>query len=184
MNRFAKVLALSLAAVTVYGCEKQDKVDQGGVIVVISDYDLEGIPAAMSATGAFDIVASSDATLTVRSQARNPNTPTSELMDVLIEGYDVRFTRGDGGTAVPPRLTEPVGGLVPVNGEMEQLGLILMRRDQFEYGPLRDLRLFGEDPETDSEVVRLVWHLKFFGQTISGERVETPEISFNLDVYP
>ena len=48
MNRFARILALSLAAVAVFGCETQDKVDQGGVIVVISDYDIHDLPAVMS----------------------------------------------------------------------------------------------------------------------------------------
>jgi len=184
MNRFAKIVALSLAAVALFACEVQDKVDTGGVIIVISDYDLEGLPAVMSASGDFPIVGSSDATLTVRSQARNANASTSQLMDVIIEGYEVRFTRGDTGTAMPPTLTEPVGGLVPVNGTMTQNGLILLRQDQFEYGPIRDMRLTGKDPETDSTVIRLVWHLKFYGHTISGERIETNTISFNLDVNP
>lgn len=184
MNRYAKIVALSLAAVALFACEVQDKTDQGGVIIVISEYDLEGIPAVMSATGDFPVVGSGDATLTVRSQARNANAATSQLMDVLIEGYEVRFTRGDTGSAAPPTLTEPVGGLVPVNGTMQQNGLILLRQDQFEYGPIRDLRLTGRDPETSSTVVRLIWHLKFYGKTISGERVETNTISFNLDVVP
>jgi hypothetical protein len=184
MNRFARILALSLAAVAVFGCETQDKVDQGGVIVVISDYNLQGIPSTMSAETNFPSVGSSDATLVVRNQSRMPNNTTSQLMDVLIEGYEVSFTRGDQGTRLPPTLTEPVGGLVPIGGTMTQTGLILMRHDQFESGPLRDLRLQGKDTETNSTVVRLVWHLKFYGKTISGERVETPSISFNLDVYP
>lgn len=184
MNRFARILALSLAAVAVFGCETQDKVDQGGVIVVISDYDIHDLPAVMSASGSFPVVAGPDSTLTVRSQSRNPNNTTSQLMDVLVEGYEVSFTRGDAGTRVPPTLTEPVGGLIPVGGTMTQNGVILMRQDQFESGPLRELRLNGRDLETNSTVVRLVWHLKFYGKTISGERVETPPISFNLDVTP
>jgi hypothetical protein len=184
MNRFAKIVALSLAAVALFACEVQDKVDTGGVILVVSEYDLEGIPAVMSASGDFAVVGSADATLVVRSQARNANASTSQLMDVLIEGYEVRFTRGDTGSATPPTLTEPVGGLVPVNGTMTQNGLIILRQDQFEYGPIRDLRLTGVDPETNSTVVRLIWHLKFYGHTISGERIETNTISFNLDVVP
>lgn len=184
MNRFAKIVALSLAAVALFGCEAQDKVDTGGVIIVISEYDLEGLPAMMSATAEFPIVGSSDATLVVRNQARIPNSATSQMMDVIIEGYEVSFTRGDTGRATPPTLTEPVGGLVTANGTMTQNGLILLRQDQFERGPIRDLMRTGKDPETDSTVVRLVWHLKFYGHTISGERIETNTISFNLDVVP
>jgi hypothetical protein len=184
MNRFARILALSLAAVAVFGCEAQDKVDQGGVIVVITDYDLQGLPSVMSATGNYPSVASGDATLIVRNQSRMPNNTTSQLMDVLVEGYEVSFTRGDGGTRVVPTLTEPVGGLIPIGGTMTQTGVVLMRQDQFESSVLQDLRLHGRDTETNSTVVRLVWHLKFYGKTISGERVETPPISFNLDVTP
>lgn len=184
MNRFARILALSLAAVAVFGCETQDKVDQGGVIVVISDYDIHDLPAVMSVAESYDVVAGPDSTLTVRNQSRNPNNTTSQLMDVLVEGYEVAFTRGDGGTRVPPTLTEPVGGLIPIGGTMTLNGVILMRHDQFESSVLRDLRLLHRDPETNSAVVRLVWHLKFYGHTISGERVETPPISFNLDATP
>lgn len=184
MNRFAKIVALSLAAVALFACEVQDKVDTGGVIIVISEYDLEGIPAVMSASGAFPVVFGEDATLVVRNESRIPSGSTSQMMDVIIEGYEIRFTRGDFGSATPPTLTEPVGGLVPVGGTMTQTGLMLLRQDQFEYGPIRDLRISGRDPETNSTVVRLIWHLKFFGKTISGERIETNTISFNLDVTP
>jgi hypothetical protein len=184
MNRFARILALSLAAVAVFGCEVQDKVDTGGVIIVISEYNLPDLPAVMSAAGNFPNVFGPNSSLTVRNGSRIPGGATSQMMDVLIEGYVVSFTRGDTGTRVPPTLTEPVGGLVPVGGTMTQTGVILMRQDQFESGPLRDLRLTGRDPETNSTVIRLVWHLKFFGKTISGERIETPAISFNLDVTP
>ena len=184
MYRFARILALSLAAVTVFGCEKQDKTDQGGVIVVISNYTFPDLPATMSAEAEFPNVFGANSSVTVRNQSRMPNNTTSQLMDVLIEGYEVSFTRGDQGTRVPPPPTEPVGGLVPIGGTMTQTGIALMRHDQFESSVLRDLRLQGKDPETNSTVVRLVWHLKFYGQTISGERVETQAISFNLDVYP
>jgi hypothetical protein len=184
MNRFARILALSLVAVAVFGCGKQDKIDQGGVIVVISSYDLPDLPATMSVSGSYPNVWGPDSTITVRNQSRMPNNTTSQLMDVLIDGYEVSFTRGDFGTRVPPTLTEPVGGLVPIGGTMTQTGVFLMRQDQFESSVLRDLRLLHRDPETNSEVVRLIWHLKFYGHTISGDRVETQTISFNLDVQP
>ena len=184
MNRFARILALSLAAVTVFGCEVQDKTDQGGVIIVISDFDLPDLPGTMSVAAWYPVVFGPDSSITVRSQSRNPNNTTSQLMDVLIEGYEVSFTRGDFGTRVPPTLTEPVGGLVPIGGTMTLTGIALMRYDQFESSVLRDMRLQHRDTETNSEVVRLIWHLKFYGHTISGERIETPPISFNLDVIP
>ncbi len=184
MNRFAKIVALSLVAVLGFGCEKQDKIDQGGVIIVISDYDFSSLLAIMSASEEFPVFGSGEASVTVRSQARNSNTPTSQLMDVLIEGYVIEFRRGDTGTRVPPRLNEPVGGLVPVNGTMTQNGVFVMRQDQFETGIMRDMRLLGRDPETNSTLVRMIWSIRFHGRTISGELAETPAVSFNLDIEP
>jgi hypothetical protein len=184
MNRIARVLALSLVPLAFVGCETQDEIDQGGVIVVISSFDLAGIPAIMSVDAEFPVVSSSDATITVNSRPRNAGQPTSQLMDVIIEGYEVSFTRGDTGTRVPPTLTEPIGGLAPTPGDFVLNGLILMRRQQFEEGPLRDLRDFRIDTETQSSQVRLVWHLRFFGRTVSGELVTTNTISFNLDATP
>ena len=185
MNRFAKVLALSLVATSFVGCETQDETDQGGVIIVISDYDVSAIPAVMSIDAFFPIVAGDDSSqITVDSRPRNAGQPVSQLMDVIIEGYQVRFTRGDTGTQVPPTLNEPVGGLAPTPGTFTLNGIIIMRRDQFEYGPLRDMRLLGIDPETNSVQIRLIWHLKFHGHTVSGELTETQEISFNMDVVP
>jgi hypothetical protein len=184
MNRIAKVLALSLVPLAVVGCETQDEIDQGGVIVVISDFDLSGLPAIMSVDEEFPVVASADSTIVVDSRPRNAGQPTSQLMDVIIEGYEVSFTRGDFGTRVPPTLTEPVGGLAPTPGTFTLNGVFIMRRQQFEEGPLRDLRDFGIDTETQSSQIRLVWHLKFFGRTVSGELVTTNTVSFNLDVTP
>lgn len=184
MNRIARVLALSLVPLAFVGCETQDEIDQGGVILVVSDFDLEGLPAVMSASGSFPLVASGDATITLNSRPRNAGQPTSQLMDVIIEGYRVDFTRGDGGTRVPPALTEPVGGIAPTPGDYLLTGIFIMRRDQFETGPLRDLRDFGIDSETNSPQIRLVWHMTFFGRTVSGELVTSNTISFNLDVTP
>ena len=185
MNRFARVLALSLVATTFVACETQDETDQGGVIIVISDFDLSSLPAVMSAEAEFPLLAGDETSqITVSSRPRAAAQPVSQLMDVIIEGYQVRFTRGDGGTAVPPTLNEPVGGLAPTPGDYVLNGIIIMRRDQFEFGPLRDLRLTGIDPETNSVQIRLIWHLKFHGHTVSGELTETNEISFNLDVTP
>ena len=133
----------------------------------------------------FPIVAGDESSqITVDSRPRNAGQPVSQLMDVIIEGYQVRFTRGDTGTQVPPTLNEPVGGLAPTPGTFTLNGIIIMRRDQFEYGPLRDMRLLGFDPETDSVQIRLIWHLKFHGHTVSGELTETNEIAFNMDVVP
>jgi hypothetical protein len=59
-----------------------------------------------------------------------------------------------------------------------------MRADQFNYPPLTDLRQFGRDLETNSQVVRVRVSIQFFGKTLSGDEVASAPAYFSIDLVP
>lgn len=180
MNRLAKMFALTLVAGLVLGCEaRTEEVDAGGVLLTVSDFD--GLPLVVSASGPQIVQIES---ITVDNIAKNASQPTSRLMDVEIHSYQVRFRREDTGTRQLPVLVESVFGLAPVNGSYTLDNGPFMRPDQFNYPPLTDLREFGRDLETNSEVVRVQVSIQFFGKTLSGDEVASAPAYFSIDLVP
>ena len=181
MNRIQKALALSCFALALVGCESStDKVDAGGVILSVTDFD--GLPIVVSASGNCCLVAIE--TVTVESVPKNPTGPTGPLMNVEIQSYEVIFTREDTGTRVPPKLVQSIFGTVPVGGSSDFENYPIMREDQFNNQPFRDLRDFGVDTETGSTVVRMRVSIRYFGRTLSGDPVDTTPVSFSIEVTP
>lgn len=180
MNRLAKMFALMLVAGLVLGCESDtEEVDAGGVILTVSD--LDGRPFTISASGPQIVTVES---ITVDNVAKNPDLPTSRLMDVQIYSYEVRYRREDTGTRQLPPLVESRTLFAPVNGSFTYDGFPIMRPDQFNYPPLTDLRRFGRDLETNSQVVRIQVSIQFFGKTLSGDEVASIPALFSVDLVP
>jgi hypothetical protein len=183
MNRFARIFALATLTLAVFGCEaRTDKSDGGGVLLSISDFD--GLPTAISASAAVAAGQVTIGQITVQSVIKNPSQSTSELMTVEIESYEVTFQRDDTGTRIPPRLKNFVFGSVDAGGTFTLENGPIMRVDQLVNQPIRDMAEFGEDPETDSVVIRLKVGIQFFGRTISGDTVESAPAFFTLEVFP
>ena len=183
MNRFARIFGLALVVLAFVGCEaRTDKTDGGGIILTISDFD--GLPIAISASASAAAGVVQIGSITVQSVVKNPGQPTSALMTVEIESYEVTFERQDTGTRVPPRLKEYVFGTVTAGGTFILLNGPFMRIDQFNNQPIKDLLDFGVDTQTGSAVIRLKVGLRFFGRTLSGDPVESAPGFFTLEVFP
>ena len=180
MNRLVKMCALMLAAGVLFACERRtEEIDAGGVLLTISDMD--GWPIVVSASGTQIVQMES---ISVDNIAKNPDLPTSRLMDVEIHSYQVRYRREDTGTRQLPVLVEQLAGHAPVNGTFTLENGVVMRPDQFNYPPLTDLREFGRDLETNSEVVRIQVSIQFFGKTLSGDEVASAPGYFSMDLVP
>jgi hypothetical protein len=181
MNRTQKALALSCFALALAGCESAtDKVDAGGVMLSVTDFD--GLPIRVSATG--DCCLVSVDTMTIENVVKNPNAPTSALMNVEMQSYEVTYTREDTGTRTPPVLVQSIFGTVPVGGTSQLDNYPVIREDQFNNQPFRDLRDFGVDTQTGSSVVRMRVSVRFFGRTLSGDPVDSTPASFSIEVTP
>lgn len=186
MNRVTRIVALAAVALAFLGCESRtDKTDGGGVLLSISDFD--GLPINISTSLACDVAGQclvQVEEIVLQNVPKNPNGITSDLMNVEIQSYEVVFTREDGGTRVPPPLVQSIFGVVPVGGTSTLNNYPVMRTDQFNNVPLRDLIDFGFDRETGSTVVRLRLALRFFGRTLSGDPVESAPAYWSVEVVP
>jgi hypothetical protein len=181
MNRFARIFALATLTLAVLGCESRtDKSDGGGILLSLS---IDGWPAIISVSSP-EVPPVTIEQMIVKSVIKNPGQPTSELMKVEIDKYEVTFQRDDTGSRLPPRLVENIIGSVDPGGTFTCLGCYIMRVDQFNNQPLRDMIELGRDSETDSEVIRFRVGVQFFGRTISGDTVETAPASFTMEVVP
>ena len=181
--------ALTIFAVGTLGCPagsgNLSKNEAGGVYLSITSFD--GLPVQVSvnavANGGFVTIG----TLVISSIAVNQSAPTSALMNVEVEVYEVGFSRADEGTKTPQPTERRVFGTIPVNGTMTLNNLPIMSSEEFHNQPLSDL-LFQNgaiDSETGSEAILLNLELKFFGQTLNGTKVETRiPARFNIQFVP
>jgi hypothetical protein len=186
MRHHARIAALALTVVAVFACntnERTGKTDDGGIILSISSFD--GLPISISAsqesqTGSTVTVGE----IVVTSIVKSPSQPTSQLMTVEMDSYEVTYQRADLGTRVPPRLKNFLLGSVPAGGTFTLNNGPILRIDQFEEQPIEDMLDLGYDSETTSTVIRLKVGIQFFGRTIAGDIVETAPGYFTLDIVP
>ncbi|HLF55691.1 MAG TPA: hypothetical protein VI942_02480 [Thermoanaerobaculia bacterium] len=183
MNRYARISGLALVLVAALGCEQRtDKTDDGGIILSISDFD--GLPISISASESESAGVVQVGEITVQSIAKNSSQPTSALMRVEIDSYEVTFSRDDSGSRVPPRLKNYIFGTVDPGGTFSLQNGPIMRVDQFNNQPLKDMIEEGFDTETGSTVIRLKVGIQFFGRTISGDVVQSQVAYFTVEVFP
>jgi hypothetical protein len=173
--------ALLPALLVVAGCgeARVHETDSGGVILSISDFNFGNLTDPLSASEQFPL-AQGDS-IQVTSVVTAPG-DTSQLMTVEIQGYQVTYRRGDTGTRVPPALLQNVFGSVAPGSTFTLNGVNILRADQFNSQPLRDLIDRGIDLETGSAVVRLTLGIRFFGRTVSGRAVESNTAELTLDI--
>ena len=168
------LILLTLAA----GCRERTDRSEGSVLLTVTGFD--GLPASVSASGGpFSIEE-----ITVRNVPKEPNGVTSALQSVEIRSYEIRFTRRDTGTRVPPPSVQGIFSLVEPNGEVTFEDLPFLGSDQVLSQPFRDLRDFGVDRETGTRVIVLDVSIRFFGRTLAGDDVVTAPARFTIDVVP
>lgn len=168
-------VALALAGA---GCRSRTDRSEGTVLLSVSDFD--GLPVQISTTaGPFSIDE-----VQIRNVAKDPTGTTSALMDVELRSYEVTYRRRDTGTRVPPSMVQTIFSVVPVNGTITLNNVPFMLTDQVLNPPLSDLRNFGIDRETNSQVVVLDVSMRFFGRTLSGDDIVSAPATFTIEVRP
>ena len=188
MKRRISLLPAALATLvllSVVGCESRtDEVDGGGVLLSISDFD--GLPVQVSVNNANAAGLLQVGEIVIQSVVKNPSQPTSQLMNVELESYEVVYTRQDTGTRLPPAFVRQLFSVVPVGGTATLENLPVMSIEQLEASPLSDL-LFqngGFDTETGGQTILLNLRIRFFGRTLSGDEVDTQLAGFTVEFTP
>jgi hypothetical protein len=178
----ALVLAFLLSAL---GCNSRvDNTDGGGVLLSVSDFD--GVPTVVDVSAARTVGAVVIDSITIESIVRDIDGETSDLMNTEMQSYEVTFTRGDGGTRLPPPLVRNIFGVTPAGGTQTYENLPILLSDQLTTVPIRDLFLEngGFDKETDRTNIILNLSLRFFGRSIAGEAVDTAPVRFTVEFVP
>jgi hypothetical protein len=179
-NHRAVLFALIALALAGTSCRSRTDRTEGTVLLSISDFD--GLPFAISLNTAdppFTIEM-----IVVRNVPKEPGASISDLQDVELRSYEVRFRRRDTGTRVPPPAVQGIFGIVPVNGTTTLENVPFLFSDQVLNQPLLDLRNAGVDSETGTTVIVLDVSIRFFGRTLSGDDVATEPATFTIEVRP
>ena len=179
--RAAKLFGLAVALTAVLGCSaRTDKTDSGGIILSISDLDFSNLTEPLSVSGTYPTAQGNS--IEVQSIVVNPGQGTSDLMKVEMQGYEITYERLDTGTRVPPRLVQNVFGTVDPGGTFTLSNFTIFALDQYNTQPFKDFLDFGKDTETNSTVIRLKLGIRFFGKTLSGDRVESQIAPFTINI--
>jgi hypothetical protein len=174
------LLLLIAAALTVSSCRSRTDRSEGTVLLSISDFD--GLPFAVSLGDGNTPFTIEE--VEVRNVAKDPNGTTSNLQDVELRRYEVRYRRRDTGTRVPPPTVQGIFGIVPVGGTTDLNNVPFLFTDQMQNPPLKDLVDFGRDTETGTTVIVLDVSIRFFGRTLSGDDVASDPATFTIEVRP
>ena len=174
--------AALLCGVALLGCESRtDKVDGGGVLLSVSNFDGLPIQVSMDQAAAAGLVTIGQ--LTIENIVKDPSGATSDLMNVEIESVEVTFSRADTGTRLPPPLVHDLFGVVPANGTFVIDNLAILTLQQLGAPPLSDLLTIngGVDTETGGRTILLNFAMRFFGRTLSGDAVDTAPARFTIE---
>ena len=179
-NHRAVLFLLAVLALAVTSCRSRTDRSEGTVLLSISDFN--GLPSNISLrsqTPPFTI-----GQITIRNIIKDPNGTTTNLQSVELRSIEVRFTRRDTGTRVPPPNVQSVFGIVPADGSSTQTNFPFLTSDQVLSQPLRDLRDLGRDTETGTAVIVLDVSMRVFGRTLSGDDIVSDPARFTLEVRP
>lgn len=121
----------------------------------------------------------------------NPTAPPPDLQNIVLDRYEVTFTRTDGGTATPPGFTRGASGLVRLSelgGDDVELftitGLVILPSTIKAQPPISFLISPGSEPSTNFTNIQLDARIQFFGHTISGHQVTVVgNVGLNLANY-
>lgn len=180
----AGAFAVALLAV-LGGCSSDaGETDTGGVELVVTEFD--GLPSIVSVNQAASVGLVTVDEIELTSIVENPSLGVSDLQTIELRTYEIRFTRADTGTRVPTPLVERLFSTVSPGGTADFGNLPILRSEQLLNPPLSDLLFVngGFDRETGSDVIRLNFHLRFFGRTLSGRDIVTSPQSFTVEFVP
>ena len=185
MRHLAKIALVFAFLLLSAGCDSRlDRTDGGGVVLSVTDFD--GLPTVVSVSDARADGAVLIESITITSIPRDIDGDTSDLMNIEMQSYEVTFSRGDGGTRLPPPMVRHIFGVTTVGGNQVYENLPLMLNDQINTVPISDLFVEngGFDKETDRTSIILNLSLRFFGRSIAGEAVDTAPVRFTIEFVP
>lgn len=179
MKRTSTLLLVAVLVLALGSCRSRTDRSEGSVLLSVSDFD--GLPLQVSVSGGGPTQIGE---ITLRNFAKDPNGTVSDLQSIELRSYEVRYSRRDTGTRLPPPLVKSLFSLIPVNGTATITNLQFLTLDQLLNPPISDLGTSGADRETGSQVIVLNVTLRFFGRTLAGDDIASDPASFTVEVVP
>lgn len=179
MKRTITLLSLAVLVLALGSCRSRTDRSEGSVLMSVTDFD--GLPLSVSVSGGGPTQVGE---ITLQNFAKDPNGTTSDLQSIELRSYEVRFSRRDTGTRLPPPMVQSIFSLVPVNGTATITNLPFLSLNQLANPPLADLATNGADRETGSQVIVLNVTMRFFGRTLAGDDIASDPASFTVEVVP
>ena len=119
-------------------------------------------------------------TITLNSELKSPRASDPQgFADTQINSYRVTYRRTDGGTLVPPAQEFGAGIVVPSGGEATLNNFPVLYAPAVQQSPFDQLLPFngGIDRETGRDEIDTAFNITFYGQTVSGKRVQSETAS-------
>lgn len=181
-----QILSLAvLAAVLLVAGSCRSRTDRTAGPVILTFGTITEIPTVVSVGSADSAGGVFIGTFTLQSIVKDPSTTTTAgIEDLEVSSYQVIYKRRDTGTRVPPPLVASLTVEVPVNSTGVITNLPIVRSDQLLSVPLSDLKNFGQDTETGTQVIVVDAQVTFFGQTLSGDKVQSGTAVFTIEFTP
>jgi hypothetical protein len=119
-------------------------------------------------------------TMVLTSHLKDPTaTDPQGFATTQVNSYVVHFRRTDGGTRVPPDQTFGCGVTVTAGGTATLTNFPVLPASAIQQAPFDQLLPFngGIDRETGREEIQMTFDITFYGQTVSGHRVQSETAS-------
>lgn len=179
MKRTVSLFFLAVLVLASGSCRSRTDRSEGSVILSVTDFDGLPLLVSVSAGGPTQV-----GEITIQNFAKDPSGTVSDLQSIELRSYEVRYSRRDTGTRLPPPLVKSLFSLVPVNGTATITNLQFLTLDQMLNPPISDLATFGVDKETGSQIIVLNVSMRFFGRTLAGDNIASDPASFTVEVVP
>ncbi|GEM_PF-6997964 len=120
--------------------------------------------------------------LTARVYAKDPDDEVDEsnYMDVILTGYEVKYSRRDTGTAVPKSFVGSLNSYCNLNDETA-FPVVYCRASQKEMPPLSYICEYGYEPETGLPEIHTSCTITVWGRTLAGREVVSNPVYININ---
>src|SRR5689334_17474778 len=101
MKRTVSFLFLCVLVFALGSCQSRTDRSEGSVLLSVTDFDELPVQVSVGGGGPLSV-----GEITLQNFAKDPNGTTSELQSIELRSYEVRFSRRDTGTRLPPPMVK------------------------------------------------------------------------------
>jgi hypothetical protein len=177
MKRSGLLLAVLLLATGLTACTNKQGTTEANVFVTV---DLPLQPLIVSVQNPAPVQVK---TINLASHLKNGAASDPQGFSTIeVASYTVVYSRRDGGTRVPQPEQFAAGVILPAGGTAVLSNFPIMQQSAVQQSPFDQLLPFngGIDRETGLNEIHIFYQITFFGNTVSGQRVQSETATADL----